>query len=820
MSIVRTAYAFTPIAISNCALWLDGADPAGTGVVPASGTLATWVDKSISGNNAIAYTGATAPSYSSTTSNVTFGANYYYVSGISSGPSAQTLFMVLRRTSTIWNTPYGTSISGGATWYMDNANPTFIAWNPFGQNNSSGANLLFYNNVTNVVCGTNSGGTNVMYLNGTGDTAGSTSFTSGGIMTIGTSSSGINGAPSQNGFVGTISEVIFYNSVLGTTQRQQVEAYLAQKWGATSSLAAGHPGLTTRVYRSDYLIPNKVKPTPYYTFFSPRQIPGLVVWLDGADPAGNGVIPANASTVSTWTDKSGNGNNGTAVNTPTYALSSKGVATSSGAYFTLPNGAFPFNDSSYTYFFVFTTTTTGSVNSLFGGGVPGSTRSTVAVRLGTNGANNVIQTYWWSNGINDLLVSNTYTANTISIAETWYATGGTRTITLNFAGSSTDSPAVPGARLQANTNNYLGLAYPGDGALTGFHYEFLVYNTSLSTTQRQLIESYLAQKWGLTASIPVGHSHLTQQAGAVTTTALSKFKIVGFPRIIFTATGGTIVISGFKYHLFTSSSNFIVSSDSKTVNYLVVGGGGGGGDRHGGGGGGGGVLTGTWTASVGTYTVTVGLGGQYGATAEGGQTVYGSPAGAGTKGGDSLLSGTGISVTAYGGGGGGTYEANPTGTVGSGGGGGGNSFAGVAGTVGQGNAGGSGSNPAGGGGGGAGGVGADANTSTGGIGTNSFSTHLLAVGYGTTFAVPTAPNAVISGGVAYIAAGGGGAAASPPGPGGYGGLGGGGLGDWDASYILAGTANTGGGGGGSRSNDTSTTGRNGGSGLVLLWYAI
>jgi hypothetical protein len=96
----------------------------------------------------------------------------------------------------------------------------------------------------------------------------------------------------------------------------------------------------------------------------------------------------------------------------------------------------------------------------------------------------------------------------------------------------------------------------------------------------------------------------------------------------------------------------------------------------------------------------------------------------------------------------------------------------------------------------------------------------LAVGYGTSFAVPTSPNAVISGGVAYIAAGGGGAASGGPGPGGSGGLGGGGRGDWNASFILAGTANTGGGGGGSRSDDISTTGRDGGSGLVLLWYSV
>ena len=282
------------------------------------------------------------------------------------------------------------------------------------------------------------------------------------------------------------------------------------------------------------------------------------------------------------------------------------------------------------------------------------------------------------------------------------------------------------------------------------------------------------------------------------------------------ATGGTIVTSGFKYHVFTSTSNFVVSSATGTVNYLVVGGGGGGGDRHGGGGGAGGVLTGTWSVSAGTYTVTVGLGGTGGYY----ETNNSSPQGAGIKGGNSSLSGTGVSVTANGGGGGGTYDGNPTGTVGSGGGGGGNNLAGVAGTAGQGNSGGSGAGPGGGGGGGAGGVGANANTSTGGIGTTSYSTHLIAVGYGTTFAVPTSPNAVISGGVAYIAAGGGGAAGSGPGPGGSGGLGGGGRGDWNNSFITAATNNTGSGGGGARSEDGSSRGFDGGSGLILLWYDL
>lgn len=276
--------------------------------------------------------------------------------------------------------------------------------------------------------------------------------------------------------------------------------------------------------------------------------------------------------------------------------------------------------------------------------------------------------------------------------------------------------------------------------------------------------------------------------------------------------GGTLsVVSGVAYNTFTTSGTLTVTGRA-TMNYLIVGGGGGGGDRHGGGGGAGGVLSGTFAAVPGTYTVTVGAAGVAGNYESGGL----SPAGVGGKGGDSSITGV---ATAYGGGGGGTYDGNPTGTFGSGGGGGGSSKPGIAGTAGQGNTGGSGNNPGGGGGGGAGAVGANADTSTGGIGVSTYSVQLLAVGYGTTFA--TSPQSPLSGGVAYIAGGGGGAANTSTAPTSRaGGLGGGGTGDWDDAVITAGTSNTGGGGGASRSNNTGTTGRAGGTGLVLIWYNI
>lgn len=334
---------------------------------------------------------------------------------------------------------------------------------------------------------------------------------------------------------------------------------------------------------------------------------------------------------------------------------------------------------------------------------------------------------------------------------------------------------------------------------TSYYAEIIHYDVALTSAQRQQVEGYLAWKWGLQNKLPSTHRYKLFPPGLASSP------------IIITATGGTITTSVIlRYHTFTSSGSFVVTGTG-IVNYLIVGGGGGGGDRHGGGGGAGGVVSGTFTVTTGTYTVTVGAAG----TAGNYETNNSSPRGSGIKGGDSSISSI---TTAYGGGGGGTYDGNPTGTVGSGGGGGGNNLAGIAGTSGQGNSGGSGIIPGGGGGGGAGGAGVAANTGTGGIGISTFSKHLLAVGYGSTFAVATSPNTVISGGIAYIAGGGGGASYT----GGVtqsGGLGGGGRGDWDNAYITTGTPNSGGGGGGSRSLNEPSNGRDGGAGLVLIWYS-
>ena len=234
-----------------------------------------------------------------------------------------------------------------------------------------------------------------------------------------------------------------------------------------------------------------------------------------------------------------------------------------------------------------------------------------------------------------------------------------------------------------------------------------------------------------------------------------------------------------------------------TVDFLVIAGGGGTSRDRAGGGGAGGYRNSYSTESSGgggssetsldliegtTYTITVGNGG----------TASSNSAVRPTDGGNSSISGSGITtITSIGGGGGGTRNHN-SGADGGSGGGSSDDAPGVggSGTANQGTDGGSyvSGSIKGAGGGGASDAGNTDGTAYGGDGLSSSITG----------------SAVTRGG----GGGGGGTSSSP------GGAGGGGAGGGSGSNGTAGTANTGGGAGGG--GDTSSTGSNGGSGVVIL----
>jgi hypothetical protein len=111
----------------------------------------------------------------------------------------------------------------------------------------------------------------------------------------------------------------------------------------------------------------------------------------------------------------------------------------------------------------------------------------------------------------------------------------------------------------------------------------------------------------------------------------------------------------------TNSGTFNVSNTTKTVHIIAIGGGGGGGGgvhNSGGtaGGGGGGGATGTFFVGYlnsvptnKTLTITIGTAGNGESTGSGGGSGYRYPLQNGTAGGNTIVTGTGISITAYGG---------------------------------------------------------------------------------------------------------------------------------------------------------------------------
>ena len=269
------------------------------------------------------------------------------------------------------------------------------------------------------------------------------------------------------------------------------------------------------------------------------------------------------------------------------------------------------------------------------------------------------------------------------------------------------------------------------------------------------------------------------------------------------ALGGNIITTdgSYWYHAFTSSGTF-TPLKSISANCLVIAGGGGGGQWTGGGGGAGGVVILNAQSFTTSQVITVGAGG-----AAGNHTVP-----EGLSGSNSQIASL---TAAIGGGGGAGYNGGVGGPFvgGSGGGGttGGASLYGANGTVGQGNAGGNGyaNNPFNGGGGGgyssAGGTASAGGAGAGGSGLTTYSSWASATGTG------------VSG---YYAGGGGGGVDNAGGAA----TAGGGAGTTYVTAGGAGTANTGGGGGGRGGTliayQASPIGGLGGSGIVIVRYAV
>jgi hypothetical protein len=376
----------------------------------------------------------------------------------------------------------------------------------------------------------------------------------------------------------------------------------------------------------------------------------------------------------------------------------------------------------------------------------------------------------------------------------------------------TNIPAPSGLTLTQSGTTVVGAwsAYTGASTYLYTLYSNSIYSYTGGTAVSGASGTLTAPTATFTYSSPVSGTYYYYTVSVTTSVGTSLLATSGItqytPPGTTSTSGGTIVTSGTnRYHIFTLSSNFVLSSHSSlSVNALIIGGGGGSGSNHGGGGGAGEVVYTSASITNTTYPIVVGTGG---ATMTNGiaSSAFSISANYGGKGGSGNSTGNSNASTGGSGGGGCGYATSTVGasSVKTGGG--------------LGNAGGNGTADPGGGGGGGGAGAAGSNSSgnvggVGGNGTNSYSSLLSII----SSSMPTDWQTATSGG--YIAGGGGGGCwAQPQGTFSAGGLGGGGYGGNNNSGVSTpGSAinytGSGGGGGGS-GNQAGTAG---GNGLVVV----
>jgi hypothetical protein len=527
MSLKNTSF-FNPTSITGCSLWLDGADPAGNGVIPAnSATISTWIDKSGTGNNGTSYGNPTfvTSAFNGKPSILFNGSTQRFVGAITNTGNTVSVFAIVSMNSggqwgRICSLAVTNNYDGGVSslyfipLIRNSTNQSIQSGRYQGSGNVNVGQVAITYNVPFQAASIVNGTTNILYLNGT--SAGSVSSTGN----FGYTAYGIGAQPSDlqpEYFQGYISEILVFHASLSTTQRQQIEGYLAWKWRLTSSLPVSHPYALSPSFGLPSLVPNALAKTSItYANHPVVAIGGCALWFDGADPLGNGNAPANGTSLTTWVNKGittvtlAHG-----TSQPTYSANFQnglGSVSFNNNYF---SAAYSFNLQTKSAFIVCSQSnnatdspqgilsfygsgldTVNSTNgygyqatqgghgsfgwlyNIFAGGATG-----YYIKTGTAGANTPM-------GIYGNVFSNQF--------EQTFKDGSSVTNFTITTTPGTSTNLMVGARLISG-----GLR----GSFFGNICEIIVYNVALSSAQRQNIEGYLAQKWGLTANLPAGHPH-------------------------------------------------------------------------------------------------------------------------------------------------------------------------------------------------------------------------------------------------------------------------------------------------------------------------
>jgi hypothetical protein len=289
---------FVPTDIPDCIMWFDGADLTSmftnvAGTTGATGTgsiIRHWRDKSGSGNNLT--NAATGPTLTTSANprgfDMVFNGTNSFLSktDVVNNSNTYTKFLVFNRPGTGAGFArlfaYG-SVGGGESlandptgFHIQEGNVGSIGCTVY----KSATNSLFNvsNNTYHVITIVANPLSMQLFLNG--------ALTSTAILTL--PNTNFNGTGFFLGtrynaifqfFPGFINEVISYNRQLSTYEYQEVEGYLAWKWGLRNSLPTAHP-----FYRFPTPSTTPIQPELqlYKNTFDPSDL-NPVIWIDPKD---------------------------------------------------------------------------------------------------------------------------------------------------------------------------------------------------------------------------------------------------------------------------------------------------------------------------------------------------------------------------------------------------------------------------------------------------------------------------------------------------------------------------------------------------------
>ena len=495
-----TPITWFPNQISGLQLWFDAAD-SGTFVFSSGSNIQVWQDKSPNKYSVSQTNASLQPTLASSAQNSLSGvqlttAAYLFTAGSNipnfSAGSQTSVFLAARNASAnsgwnIVNTMWFIGTGGGTARYhfSFNISPTpgtaLYANNAFVGQVTSNATPVN----SNALLGFTASGTSAtIHTNGSVNTYGGVTLPNANNGTYFMFGDARNNTALTSNIL--IFEMVGYNRQVTSSEREQIEGYLAWKWGMLTNLPASQP----------YKLFPPFLPTLAYPPRSvgiagswiPTRFTGCALWVDARTPSS--FTPSTGGTLTAARDNSPSPKTITITNTVTYIPNTAVVFTNTTGSFTLAG----MPSAPYDYIFVGTANTSTSTyrtmlrtNSLTG-------THPFVLQINTDNAG------MWNGFAFIQFGSLTQTAN--EKAMFYGSMASDRTITASKNGTIALTAASPAGNESVIT--CLGNSI-GGGQPYGQLQEIVLYSQTLTLTQRQTVEGYLAWKWGLVSSLPANH---------------------------------------------------------------------------------------------------------------------------------------------------------------------------------------------------------------------------------------------------------------------------------------------------------------------------